>query len=241
MILAAGFGNRLRPLTDRTPKPLLHIAGKPLIAYSLALLRAAGIRDVIVNLHHHGDDIRAALGDGSAYGVSITYSPEDPILDTGGAIKRAQSFLQDDRFVVLNADIICDVDLRAVTAWHAQRGALATMVLRRDPDVVRWGAIEIDAQCRIRRFLGVPREVAEPLTSLMFASVHVFDPGVFAYLDDGVFGINRVTYPRMLTAGCPLYGYEYNGYWSALDTHERLAEGRWDLMQPDALAPQHRP
>ena len=92
MILAAGFGSRLRPLTDRMPKPLIDVAGKPLIAYSLALLRAAGIREVIINLHHRGEDIRAALGDGAAYGMAITYSVEEPILDTGGAIRRAQRF-----------------------------------------------------------------------------------------------------------------------------------------------------
>src|SRR4029453_13199010 len=125
------------------PKPLLQIAGEPLIAYSLALLRAAGIHEGIVNLHHPGEGLRPAPGDGSSYGVSITYSPEDPILDTGGAIKKAQPFLQGDRFVVLNADIICDVDVRAVVAWHAERGALATMVLRPDPDVARWGTIEV--------------------------------------------------------------------------------------------------
>jgi hypothetical protein len=90
MILAAGFGSRLRPLTDRVPKPLIEVAGKPLIAYPLALARAAGIRDVVVNLHHHGAAIRAALGDGAAYGMSIRYSDGDPILDTGGGILQAR-------------------------------------------------------------------------------------------------------------------------------------------------------
>lgn len=241
MILAAGFGRRLRPLTDRTPKPLIQVAGKPLVAYSLALLRAAGIREAIINLHHRGDEICAALGDGAAYGVAITYSAEDPILDTGGAIKKAQSFLQGGRFVVLNADIICDVDLGDVMAWHARRGALATMVLRPDPAAPRYGLIEVDASDRIRRFLGRPAAVAQPLTPLMFAGIHVFEPEVFAYMDEGAFGINRVTYPRMLADGCPLYGYRFDRYWRVLDTHEGLAEGRWDLVNSECLAPQHRP
>lgn len=164
MILAAGFGSRLRPLTDRMPKPLIEVAGKPLIAYALALLRAAGIREVIINLHHRGDAIRAALGSGAGYGMSITYSVEDPILDTGGAIKKAQPFLEGGRFAVLNADIICDVDLRQVIAWHEQRGSVATMVLRHDYDMRRYGVIEIDGNGRIRRFLGQPEAVDEPLT-----------------------------------------------------------------------------
>src|SRR5262245_11304601 len=119
MILAAGFGTRLRPLTDCTPKPLLQVAGKPLISYSLALLRAAGIQEVIINLHHRGDGLRAALGKGAAYDMAITYSAENPILDTGGAIKKAQPFLEGGRFVVLNADIICDIDLQQLATWHA--------------------------------------------------------------------------------------------------------------------------
>jgi mannose-1-phosphate guanylyltransferase len=243
MILAAGFGSRLRPLTDRIPKPLIEIAGKPLIAYSLALLRAAGIREVIINLHHRGDDIRSALEGMSAHGMSITYSVEDPILDTGGAIKKARSFLEGGRFAVLNADVICNVDLRQVMAWHEQHGALATMVLRPDYDMRRYGIIEIDDRGRIRRFLGVPEAVGEPLTPLMFAGIHLFEPGVFSYMDEKEhrFGINRVTYPRMLAAGCPLYGYRFDGFWRVLDTHEGLAEGRQRLIAGGCLAPQHLP
>jgi NDP-sugar pyrophosphorylase family protein len=241
MILAAGFGSRLRPLTDHTPKPLIAVAGKPLIAYPLALVRAAGIHEVVINLHHRGDDVRCALGDGSAFGMSITYSREDPILDTGGAIKKAQPLLQGGRFAVLNADIVCDVDLRAVVDWHTARGALATMVLRRDHRAARYGTIEIDARGRIRRFLGRPPAIDEPLTPLMFTGIHVFEPEVFAYMDDGRFGINSTTYPRMLAAGGALYGYTFAGYWRVLDTHAGLAEGRWELMRGGCLAPRHGP
>ena len=241
MILAAGFGSRLRPLTAHTPKPLLRVGHHPLIAYPLALLRAAGIREVIINLHHRGDQVRGALGDGAAYGMSITYSEEAPILDTGGAIKKAQPFLQHDRFVVLNSDAICDVDLRAVIDWHTARGALASMVLRHDLDAARYGLIEIDAAARIRRFLGAPPVVDVPLTPLMFTGVHVFEPAVFAYMDDGRFGINRTTYPRLLAAGCPLYGYVFDGYWRVLDTHAGLAEGRFELADGRCLSARHRP
>jgi mannose-1-phosphate guanylyltransferase len=243
MILAAGFGSRLRPLTDRIPKPLIEVAGQPLIAYSLALLRAAGIHEVIINLHHRGDAIRAALRDGAGHGMSITYSVEDPILDTGGAIKKARPFLDGGRFAVLNSDIICDVDLRQVAAWHEQHGALATMVLRPDYDMRRYGIIEIDGRGRIRRFLGEPAAVGEPLTPLMFAGIHVFEPAVFTYMEEEEdrFGINRVTYPRMLAADCPLYGYRFDGFWRVLDTHEGLAEGRQQLMAGGCLAPQRRP
>ncbi len=241
MVLAAGLGNRLRPLTDRVPKPLIEVGGHALIAYPLALLRAAGITDVVINLHHLGAQLREAIGDGRRYGVSIAYSDEDPILDTGGGIKRAEPLLRGERFVVLNSDTICDVDLTAVIAWHAARGALATMVLRPDFELVRYGTIEIDDAHRIRRFLGRPATVAAPLTPLMFAGIHVFEPDVFAYMDEGRFGINAVTYPRLLAANCPALGYVYDGYWRVLDTHAGLALGRWELNDPTRLSPRHRP
>lgn len=241
MILAAGFGTRLRPLTDRLPKPLLPVCGHPLIAYPLALVRAAGITDVVINLHHRGAQLRAALGDGRRYGVSIVYSHEPAILDTGGGIKHAEALLGADRFVVLNADTICDVDLTAVVASHVARGALATMVLRPDRDAARYGLIEIDREDRIRRFLGHPAVSALPLTALMFAGIHVFEPDVFAHMETGRFSITRRTYPRLLDAGLPLFGHRYAGYWHVLDTHAGLAEGRWELATRSALAPHRRP
>jgi len=242
MILAAGMGNRLRPLTDRMPKPLIDVGGHPLIAYPLALVRAAGITEVVINLHHLGAQVCEALGDGRRYGVSIRYSEENPILDTGGGIKRAEPLLGGGRFVVLNSDTICDIDLRAVLAWHAEHRAVATMVLRADREAAtRYGVIEIDRGARIRRFLGQPPDVCEPLTPLMFAGIHVFEPEVFACMDEGRFGINALTYPKLLKAGRPLYGYRFDGYWRVLDTHAGLAEGRWELSSGERLAAERRP
>lgn len=241
MILAAGFGSRLRPLTDRMPKPLVRVGGHPMIAYPLAILREAGIREVLINLHHLGAQIRDALGDGSTYGLSITYSEEDPILDTGGAIKKAEPFLREDTFAVLNSDTVLDLRLADVVAEHRRLGALATMVLRPDRDAARFGVIEIDATRRIRRFLGRPAAVEGTLTPLMFAGVHVFEPAVFSYMEHGRFGINASTYPRMMAAGCPLYGFPFSGYWRVLDTHAGLAEGRVELEDGLALASGRRP
>lgn len=242
MILAAGFGSRLRPLTDRVPKPLLAVGGKPLIAYPLALARAAGIRDVVINLHHHGAAIRAALGDGAAFGVSIRYSDEDPILDTGGGILRARPLLGGERFVVLNSDSIVDLDLRRLVDWHVARGGVATMVLRRDREQARFGEIEIDAASRVRRLLGRPAAAPAPLTPFMFAGVHVLEPAVFDHMASGAFGIVKQTYPALLAADRPVHGYVHDGYWRVLDTHVGLAEGRYDFTAgPPPLAPGNRP
>lgn len=241
MILAAGFGTRLRPLTDRTPKPLVDVAGAPMIAYPLALLREAGITEVAVNLHHLGGRIREALGDGARFGVSITYSEEDPILDTGGGIKKLEPFLRGGTFVVLNSDSIMDLPLPDVIDWHRRHKALATMVLRPDPEQARYGVIEVDADSRIRRFLGRPERVDEPLTPYMFAGVHVFEPEVFSFMGEGCFGITAETYPKMLAAGRPLYAYVFRGYWRVVDNHDGLAQGRAELARGGVLAPSRRP
>lgn len=234
MILAAGKGTRLRPLTETVPKPLIEVAGRPMIAFALACVREAGIRDVIINLHHLGGQIRARLGDGSAYGVRITYTEEDPILDTGGGIANARPWLEGDAFAVLNADTVIDVDLRAVADAHARRRALATMVLRADPDAARYGVIEIDGDNRIRRFLGhadptLTAAEAPGLRALMYPGVTIFDPRIFAYLGPGVYSITRDVFPRLLDAGEPCFGYVYHGYWRVLDNPADLEAGRAEI------------
>lgn len=241
MILAAGKGTRLRPLTESVPKPLVEVAGRPMIAFALQLLRQAQIREVVINLHHLGHQIRTALGDGTRYGVRITYSEEDPILDTGGAIEAARAFLRDDTFVVANADVVIDVPLQGVIAFHRRRGALATLVLRPDPEAERRDDIGIDAAQRIRRFLGRPYGDAPPdgADRYLFASVHVFEPRVFDYMRPGVYSITRDIYPRLLAAGEPILGYVHHGYWRVLDTPHDLRAGREELATcPDApIAP----
>jgi NDP-sugar pyrophosphorylase family protein len=230
MILAAGKGTRLRPLTDSTPKPLIDVVGRPMIAFPLELLRRAGICEVVINLHHLGDKIRVALGDGSAYGVRISYSVEDPILDTGGAIEAAREFLCDGTFVVANADVVVDVDLRHVIEFHRRHDAIVTMVLRPDPQAERKDDIGIDAACRVRRFLGRGYDAAGTTGErFLFASVHVFEPRVFDYMRPGVYSITRDVYPRLLAAGEPICGYVHRGYWRVLDTPQDLEAGRREL------------
>lgn len=233
MILAAGKGTRLRPLTDATPKPLLEVAGRPMIAFPLKLVREAGIEAVVINLHHLGEQIRDTLGTGAQYGVHITYSAEDPILETGGGIAACREALGDEAFVVLNADTYLEIRLAEVIAFHESRRALVTMALRPDPDVARYGAIEIDETQRVRRFLGhnaVPAPgVSEPLTALMYAGVMVLEPRIFSFLPAGIYSITRDVFPRLLQAGEAIYGYVYSGYWRVLDTPEDLTAGRREI------------
>ena len=235
MILAAGKGTRLRPLTDTVPKPLLEVAGRPMIDFPLQLLREAGIQEVVINLHHLGEQIRNRLGDGRAYGMRISYSEEDPILDTGGAIAAAKAFLGGATFVVLNADTVIDLRLRDVIDFHRAHQATATMVLRPDPDAARHDAITVDATQRIHSILGhsdaCGAAAAAAGNRLMYAGIMVLDPRVFDYMGQGVFSITRDVFPRLLAAAEPLYGYVHAGYWRVLDTPTDLVAGRAELAQ----------
>jgi NDP-sugar pyrophosphorylase family protein len=224
MILAAGFGNRLRPLTNTVPKALVPVAGRPLIEYGLLFLRSQGIEEIVINLHHQGEKIRAALGDGGMYGLRITYSPEDLLLETGGGIKKVQPFLDGDTFAVLNCDTIIDLDLSALLAAHKKNHAAATLVLRSDPEAARYGILETDASGRIRRFLGQPAEVSEPLSPYMFTGFQILEPRVFDFMPEvKPFGTTRETYPQMLRAGEPLYGFIHTGPWMVVDDAEGIA------------------
>jgi len=226
MILAAGLGSRLHPLTATCPKPLLDVGGQPMIAFPLALIRAVGITEVAINLHHLGERIRQALRKGENYGVRVTYFDEPRLLDTGGGIANARGFLEGDDFVVLNADTMTDLPLADMVSFHRRQGALATMFLRSDPEVERYGAIEIDDSLGIRRVLGRPATVASRLQRFMFGGVHVFSSRVFEYMPPGVYSIIRDTYPQLLEAGETLAGYVFEGYWQLLDTPGGLAAGR---------------
>src|SRR5215207_1934881 len=167
MILAAGFGTRLWPLTEDRTKPAIPFLGKPLVAYSVEYVRRYGIRDVVVNLHHAPESVREALGDGSAFDTRISYSEESEILGTGGALDRVRDQLEDDEFVVVNGKIVTDIDLSAAIEAHRERGAIATLVLLPNLRRERFSVVECDASGAIRRFAGFPDQ--EPgLAPLMF-------------------------------------------------------------------------
>jgi NDP-sugar pyrophosphorylase family protein len=170
MILAAGLGTRLRPLTDRLPKPLLPVAGRPMIEYTLGWVAAAGIQHVMINLHHKGELIRQALGTGEQFGMTISYSDEPVILGTGGGLKRVERFFTDEPFLVVNADVLTALDPAAVIRVHAAHRPLATLVVRRDPDAATYGALGLDSAGRIRRFLG-RGGAGEPLEDVMFTGI----------------------------------------------------------------------
>lgn len=224
MVLAAGLGTRLRPLTDRLPKPLLPIAGRPMIDYTLAWVAAAGIQEVMINLHHLGDRIREVVGH-ERFGLKISYSDEAAILGTGGGLKRVERFLADSPFLVINADVLTAVDPRAVIRAHLAQQPLATLVVRRDPEVAAYGALGIDHQGRICRFLGHGPQGSAPIEDVMFTGIHVVDPRVLGELPPaGVFSPITDAYIALVERGAPLMGYLTDSPWLDIGTPERYRQ-----------------
>ena len=228
MILAAGLGTRLRPLTDTLPKPLLLIGGTPLILWNLLLLRRHGITEVIINLHYLGHLIEKELGDGSRFGLRISYSREPVILGTGGGIKQAEPFFNGEPFVVLNGDTLLELDLGTVVQFHEQRNALATMVLRDDPDADRWGAVETNPQQRVVRIVGRGLAKGDQTAKRMFAGVHVMHPQLLKDVPTGQASSIIDAYVDAIQRGAVIMGYGTDGYWSDVGTPERYAQAQQD-------------
>ncbi len=212
MILAAGRGERMRPLTDRTPKPLLLAGSKPLIVWHLERLAAAGFRDIVINHAHLGQQIEAALGNGARWGLNIVYSPEPPgALETAGGIRHALPLLGDKSFLVVNGDIYCEWDFHRA---YLRTNRLAHLVLAANPAHHAGGDFSL---------CGEQVRYADGQNTLTYAGIGIFSPEFFAHVDDGAVMKLRPLLDAAIAAGT-LTGEEYTGRWVDVGTPERLAE-----------------
>lgn len=212
MVLAAGLGTRLRPLTNAIPKPLVPIANRPLLEYTFALLAGAGVFEAIVNTHHLPEILEEGLRNLDASGLALHFSRERSLLGTAGGLKKAESFLDAGTFLLLNGDFLVDLDLRQVLDFHHQQGAAATMVLV--PDDIS-GVLGVDPDGVIRRFIE-PRPADEPADRLAcgFTGIHVLEPGIFPLIPlSKPWEINRQVYPDLIARGRRICGFVHRGYW----------------------------
>jgi mannose-1-phosphate guanylyltransferase len=232
MILAAGLGTRMRPLTDHCPKPLLPLLLQPILDHILAQLPRHGIHDIIINLHHHAEQLTRWLGDGSRWGVHLSLSFEPEILGTAGALKRVEPLLRDAPFLVLNADVLINMDLQALWHWHCQHQALVTMVLRPDPAARSYGAVIVDADERVRLIRGRPSiHVQVTGQEMMFACVQVVDPQVLERIPPDGFSMTTTdVYPALIERHEAVYGYRYTGYWMDIGAPESYLQAHWDML-----------
>ena len=229
MILAAGLGTRLRPLTNTIPKPLLPVGGTPLIVWNLLLLKRHGFRQVVINLHHLGPMIEQALGSGSKFGIRIMYSHEPVILGTGGGIKQAEPHFSGESVLILNGDTLAELDLEALCDFHRTRNAAATLVLREDSDAARWGLVEVGDEGRILRITGKGLVGSASAASRMFAGIHILHPRLLRDVPKGVASSIIDPYVRAIERGEPVLGYDVQGYWSDVGTAERYAQAEQDV------------
>ena len=222
MVLAAGFGTRLSAITRHTPKPLIKVHDRYLISYVFQALRAGGVTDVVVNLHHLGSQIKLALGDGKRFGVNIKYSEEPQILGTGGGVKNAESLIGRSTFVLINGDIICDIDLKKAIEFHRLHQAHATMVVREDRTVKNFDEIKLDRQFNILSINKRPVLASERFIPRMFTGIHILEPIVFEFLRPEFSSIIANFYQPAIEQQLKITAYDFDGFWCDAGTKESL-------------------
>jgi NDP-sugar pyrophosphorylase family protein len=234
MILAAGFGTRLFPLTIDRTKPAIPFLGKPLVGYVAEYIARFGVKDFVVNLHHQPHSVKDALGDGSDFGVHIDYAIEEPkILGTGGALDNARHLLGDGTFLIVNGKIITDIDIAAAIDTHRRSGAIATMVLKANHKREKFTIVET-ADGFITRFGPHAAPVSEAelrdlehaiTTPLMFTGIHIVEPTIFDLLPKGVYS-DTVTdvYIPYIRSGGKIAAHVAEGEWYELSTIPRYLD-----------------
>ncbi len=250
MILAAGFGTRLFPLTIDRTKPAIPFLGKPLVGYVAEYVARFGFKDVIVNLHHQPESVKYALGDGSNYGVKIQYTLEEPrILGTAGALDNAREFLEGETFLIINGKIICDIDIAAALRTHRKTGAIATMVLKENAARERFTIVETEKGF-VKRFGDFPAQspqsaihspqspIQNPKSKiqnpLMFTGIHILEPRVFDYIPRGVYSdIVPTFYNPAIERGERIAAHITNGNWFELSTIPRYLDISLAMMTGD--------
>jgi mannose-1-phosphate guanylyltransferase len=229
LILAGGEGTRLRPLTTTIPKPVVPLAGQPFISFMIEWLRGHGVDDVILACGFMADGVRGVLGDGSSLGVRLRYVEEPEPLGTGGALKYAEELL-DERFFMLNGDVLTDIDLSAELAQHERTGARATLALYPVDDPSAYGLVRRNEDLSVKQFLEKPSP-EEIDTNLVNAGAYILERELLSGLAPAgtKISIERDVFPQLVGHG--LYGYEASGYWMDIGTPERYLQATFDILE----------
>lgn len=225
-MLAAGEGTRLRPLTETLPKPMIPIAGKPILEHNINFLSRSGIHEIAINLHHCPEVVMNHFGDGSSFGVNITYSYEPELLGTAGAVKKLEGFFEGTFFVIYGDNLI-DFDLNRLLSFHHEHQGIGTIVVHYRDEVSQSGVVSLDAYDRVTYFLEKPR-ANQAISHWVNAGVLVLEKQVFQYIPSGApsdFG--REILPNLLAKGESLYGYKFSAgeqiWWiDRMEDYERV-------------------
>lgn len=231
IVLSAGYGTRLWPLTEDRTKPAIPILGKPLVGYVAEYLAGYGIDEIVVNLHHRPESVRRALGDGSRFGVKLHYVEEPEILGTSGALDNTREFFDRETFVVVNGKIITDIDLSAALETHRKTKAIATLVLLPNTRQERFSVVETE-DGRVKGFGGMPVVSDEGTAPLMFTGIQILEPRIFDYIPRGVFSHSTTdVYPQAIANGEVVAAHVASGKWRELSTLKRYLEISVELLK----------
>jgi mannose-1-phosphate guanylyltransferase len=241
MVLAAGLGTRLRPITYAMPKPMVPVANRPVMEHIVRLLARHGFGEAIANLHWFPETIEGHFGDGSAFGIELSYSREEKLLGTSGGVRKAAGFLGES-FLVISGDALTDIDLTAMREFHDSHDGIATLATKRVADTTQFGVAITGADGRIQGFQEKP-EPAEALSDLANCGIYMFRAGVFDFFPEP--GTSRAAgegdppgfadwamdvFPALLENDVPFYSYEIGAYWNDIGNLEELRQGNLDAL-----------
>ncbi len=231
VILVGGMGTRLRPLTNKLPKSMVPVTGRPAIEHTLLYLRQYGITDIILTLSYLPEAISNALGDGHHLGVNLVYCLEKEPLGTAGAVKNTETFLDGNPILVLNGDIFTDLNLNEMLAFHQKNTASATISLTWVEDPSSFGVVEMMDNHRVKAFIEKPPK-EKATTNWINAGTYILQPEVLDRIQkDQYYMFERGLFPEMLQAGIPVYGYPYTGYWLDMGTPSRYYQLNKDILE----------
>jgi mannose-1-phosphate guanylyltransferase len=236
VILVGGEGTRLRPLTSTVPKPVVPLVDRPFISYMLEWLSRHGIDDVIMSCGFLASGVRNVLGDGSAYGIKLRFVEEPDPRGTAGALKFAESML-DERFLMLNGDVLTDIDLTAQIAQHERTGARATLALVPVEDPSAYGLVHLHEDNSVKDFVEKPSSDAID-TKMISAGAYVLERSILELVEpDRNVSIEREVWPRLIGEG--LYGFPSDSYWLDIGTPERYLQATFDILEGNVATAVH--
>ena len=230
MVMAAGRGTRLRPVTDLLPKPMAPVGNRPVLYHILRLLKRHGFSEVVLNLHHMPEVITDYLGDGSGVGLAVQYSFEKDLLGTAGGVKKNEDFLGVGTFLVMSGDALTDIDLTGLVAAHRRNGSIATMAVKEVADPSLYGVVLTDDDGRVVGFQEKPpREEAR--SHLCNCGIYVFEPEIFSLIPAGEFDdFGSRLFPDMLKQGVRFHAHTVGGYWSDVGNLSEFYRGNADAL-----------
>jgi mannose-1-phosphate guanylyltransferase len=230
MLLAAGLGTRLRPLTYQVPKPMVPVLGKPVMDHIVRLLARHGFDDVIANLHYFPDQIRERFGDGSEWGLKLAYSYEEELLGTAGGVRNVREHFGGETFLIISGDALTDIDLTALWQRHREASAVATLALKRVDDPSQLGVVIVGDDGRIQGFQEKPAP-EEALSNLGNCGIYVMEPEIFDYFPEQEFvDWAQDVFPVLLDQDAAFFGEEVGGYWNDVGSIGEFRQGNFDAL-----------